>query len=167
MNPLDFNCTIGIALYEGYTSSICQVYGRYPADGQLLSDLRDVEQWLIVNSSYSKGANDLIYNGILVFNVTTEVNNDRKVLPASGHGAWTDVEYVVEDDVIAGTLYHIRMSVSICYPASWTASLDVILRSSQSRTEPTALPFEEGRFDRTEPDVHFQMGEYTRGHDIE
>jgi len=168
-----FKCTIGGEnVTTQHVLSICQVDHQYPATGILLSDLWTAKQWLSANARYNDTVGAVsVRSTLLTINVTAEGNNDSSVSVTSGHGAWTDLEYVDDHhengtELLGYKYFHKKASVSLCYPASWTATLDVTLHSSKGRTEPTALPLDEGNWYRTEPDVHFQMGEYTNGDDI-
>jgi hypothetical protein len=141
----------------------------------LISDLRDIEQLLRADGSSTNVSSTpgSITNGILVMRTTVERNNkDSSISIASGHGAWVDLEHLctypsyVSEDVSDPVYKHVKVSVSLCYPAFWTARLDITLNSSESRKEPTALSLDERERYRTEPDVHFQMGQYKRDHEI-
>jgi fluoride ion exporter CrcB/FEX len=167
VDQVPFDCSLGILIGgESHSFGICQPSGFSYGGGQLLSVLRDTKQWSDVNENWNKhhDFSDLDYlanSAYLIFNTTwrdtTEVSSRTGTSTTLGNGAWTVVTYDYGD-----TFTHIDVSVSLCFPAAWTARLNVTLHSFQNRTEPVALSSDE-RF-RTDPDVHVQMGEFEHYH---
>lgn len=158
-----FNCTVGNEILVGYTMSICQSFGASLGGGILLSESRDFKQSFAESrpGDYDDGAG----GSYLIFNTTRGSSHDSGNVPiTSGHGAWTDLEYQYTSGY--NSSYYANTSVSLCYPAFWIARLDVTLRSARNRTEPTALYRGGDRWYRTEPDIHVQMGEVQRDHEL-
>jgi hypothetical protein len=132
----------------------------------LLSVLRDTKQWTTVADHWSTNNDstniDYLANlAYLVFNTTwrytPEVSNKTGASIMLGHGAWTDVTYDYGDAPV-----NVDVSVSLCFPAAWTARLNVALNSSQPRSEPFSLSSD--KWFRTDPDLHIQMGEFEHNH---
>jgi hypothetical protein len=168
---IDFNCSLGWS-GSGRHFSICQApnfqidnynIGSVVSSGKLLSDLRDVDEWAAANASLRDSNADSPY---LIFNTTFGATSHQSHPHGSQteHGAWTDLTYIPLD--LGETTFQERpnvyanVSVSLCFPAFWTARLHVDLHALENRTEPTAL-ISDGWY-RTDPDVHVQMGENAR-----
>jgi hypothetical protein len=167
VGQVPFSCSLGILSgNESYYLGLCQPSGFWYGGGELVSILRDTEQWSTVADHWSKNFDrpDLDYlanSAYLILNttsrLTSEASNKESLSIKLGHGAWTDVTY---DD--GDTPLNIDVSLSLCFPAAWSARLNVTINSSQTRIEPAALSFNR-RF-RTDPDVHVQMGEFEHNH---
>lgn len=155
-----FSCYIGVD-NVGYTMTICQV-GLRRGGSKLFSDLQDSKRWYDIERVWNRSViNYEISNAAhLVFKVTpTNYSCDARGSGpvVSKHGAWTDYTNFKVPSESDGCSY-VNMSVSLCYPALWTARLDVELQSSRNRTEPAATSYTNLQY-RTEPDLHVQMGE--------
>jgi hypothetical protein len=82
--------------------------------------------------------------------VYTTSNNTLNI---SGHGPWTDLQSQITP---------FNFSISVCYSAFTTATLEVNFKSRQNRTEPiTKYNPMNGYY--TTPDIHLQMVEYLLG----
>jgi hypothetical protein len=166
-DPVPFNCPLGsLSRDNSHYLGICQPSGFWYGGGELLSVLRDTKQWSTIAEHWSKHSDDidlgyLANSAYLVFNTTwrytSKESNKTGASVTLGHGAWTGVTYDYGDEPV-----NIDVSVSLCFPAAWTARLNVALHSSQSRTEPVALSSD--KWFRTDPDVHVQMGEFKHDH---
>jgi hypothetical protein len=161
VDQVSFSCLLGGGNDLHYLS-ICQPAGIWYGGGELLSVLRDTQQWSTVADHWSKLmiSTDFDYlsnSAYLILNTTwrrtSKASNNTGASIKLGHGAWTDITY---DYMYGDTPRSIDVSVSLCFPAAWTARLNVTLHSSQNRTEPVALSSDK-RF-RTDPDVHIQLG---------
>jgi hypothetical protein len=159
VDQVHFSCLLGAGSH-GHYLSICQPAGIWYGGGELLSVLRDTQQWSTVADRWSKTLYEadfdyLTNSAYLILNTTwrhtSKVSSKTGTSIKLGHGAWTDVTYDYGDEP-----WSIDVSVSLCFPAAWTARLDVTLHSSRNRTEPVALSSDK-RF-RRDPDVHVQMG---------
>lgn len=162
LGPIDrapFSCQ-SYASAHGYSLSICQVSGVNYGGGKLLSDLRDMKQWLAIEESWSNArlkVQDSAISAHLVIKATLADDkplDDLEIPPTfSAHGAWTNISYM---SLQGWNTTYANLSISLCYPAFWTARLDVALHSPEIRTEPRAVLFDK-RY-RTDPDFHVQMG---------
>jgi hypothetical protein len=166
-DQIPFSCPLGVlSRNDSRYLGICQPSGFWYGGGELLSILRDTKQWSTVTDHWSKNFDDadldyLANSAYLIFNTTwrytTEISNKTGASIMLGHGAWTDVTYDY-----GNALVNMDVSVSLCFPAAWTARLKVTFYSSQNRTEPIELSSD--KLFRTNPDVHVQMGEFEHGH---
>lgn len=75
-------------------------------------------------------------------------SNDETLL-YSGHGPWTDM---------LSQKTYLDVSISVCYPAFYTAIRKVQIQSQKNRTEPIAF-YDNTNGYFTIPDVHNQMAE--------
>lgn len=166
-SSVPFNCPYPDIFYK-HSSIICQPSGLRYGDGKLLSELRDGKQWSTIAENWSNGSlsiDDRPNAAYLVFNNTVGSNDEgsmdstRNSSTTSGHGAWTDVSHL---PLTSGNFVYLNVSLTLCYPATWTARLDVALRSPYNRTEPSASSFDPTF--RTTPDLHVQMGELKHEH---
>jgi hypothetical protein len=161
-DQIPFSCAVGMILDTGDYSSVCQPVDFWYGGGELLSVSRDTNQWSAVadywrnNSFFDADLDYLANSAYLIFNTTwrstSAASNKTGASVTLGHGAWTEVTYDHGDPPL-----HIDMRVSLCFPAAWTARLNVTLHSTQNRTEPVALSSD--KLFRTDPDIHVQMGE--------
>lgn len=99
--------------------------------------------YLVIQSKYHMGPRGSTYFDDVPMN--REVEPDQK-------SPWVNLWYK-DDELNMGNI-----SLSLCYATLDSATLDVELYSSQSRTEPT-LRWDSSRNFYTTPDVHNQMGE--------
>lgn len=150
--------------------TLCQPSGDEYGDGKLLSKLRDGNQWALVAERWSNESvhySDRANSAHLIFSATRGTISDesenvaRNISATSGHGAWTDVSYLSLDTTPPS---YVNLSVTLCYPAIWTARLNVTLQSSRNRTEPVVSSSFDTSF-RTTPDIHAQMGEFKHKHE--
>lgn len=155
-DQVPFNCSFNtISLQDAPFLSICQVSGRYKTCGKLASELRDAKE---ANAEYA--AEELSGSGdssavAAYLVVNSSLSNTS--LATSDLGAWNDLSFPLETSPGRHRFHNLR--VSLCYPALWTARLNVTFRSSTTRREPAATLSNTTYF-ATIPDVHAQMGEF-------
>jgi hypothetical protein len=156
-------------IFRGSSFTICQPSGYRYGDGKLLSKLRDDKQWSHIAEGWRNGSltiDDRPNAAYLIFDSTWASWRDkskdvtRNISSISGHGAWTDVSYLTPSSFNPGD--YLNVSVTLCYPAIWSARLSVNAQSQHNRTEPRASSLN-GSF-RTIPDIHVQMGEVRHDH---
>jgi hypothetical protein len=102
----------------------------------------------------------LIFNNTIGSHYGASTNGARDTSTTSGHGSWTDVSHL---PLTRGNSVYMNASVTLCYPATWTARLNVSIHSPHNRTEPSASSFDP--LFRTAPDIHVQMGEFNHEHE--
>lgn len=161
-------------LDNSYT--ICRPSGFRCGDGTLISELRDGRKLSYIAGSRSNGSltiDDRQNAAHLIFNSTSDLFDfdasgisARNVSAASGHGVWTHVSNLStwsHTGTPRPQSKYMNLSVTLCYPAIWTARLNVTLHPPHNRTEPTASSFDE--LLHTVPDIHAQMGELKGDYD--
>jgi hypothetical protein len=165
-SSVPFNCQFNLFALDN-SLSICQPSGFRYGDGKLMSELRNGEQWSRIAESWSHGSlsiDDRPNAAYLIFNSTSlNFASGRNITvgnpsATSGHGAWSDVSYLPAPPSSENFPWYMDVSVTLCYPAIWTARLNVTLHSPHNRTEPSASSFNTSF--RTVPDIHAQMGEF-------
>jgi hypothetical protein len=134
-----------------------------------MSELRDGKKWSTLAENWSNGslsiddrpnAAYLVFNNTIGSNDKASINSTRDLSTTSGHGAWTDVSHL---PLTSGNFIYVNVSLTLCYPATWSARLDVALHSPVNRTEPSASPFDP--MFHTTRDLHVQMGELKHEHE--
>ena len=167
-SSVPFNCPYP-DIFNKHFSIICQPSGLRHSDGKLMSELRDAKQWSTLAESWSNGslsmddrpnAAYLVFNNTIGSNDKASMNSTGDSSTTSGHGAWTDVSHL---SLTSGNFIYMNVSLTLCYPATWRARLDVALRSPYNRTEPSASSFDP--MFHTTPDLHVQMGELKHEHE--
>ena len=133
-----------------------------------MSELRDGKQWSTLAENWSNGslsiddrpnATYFVFNNTVVSNDEASMNITRNSSTILGHGAWTDVSHV---PLTSGNFIYMNVSLTLCYPATWSAGLDVGLDSPFNRTQPSASSFDP--MFHTTPDLHVQIGELKHEH---